>query len=225
MSTIIDIPTKIAFQSCVGTIAEFPRGCGNYIATVASNGDTYVIINLSAEDLNDLIAKEYITNNQMKAIVYKQSDNTYMAYVIDDRIPKECLTPFWIYNCDTAVVNQFIRDFHKVPVGTCLCEYEPSKKWAISTTQVSRTARHKKCRECQTQFSEYYPGWHDASINPDYFEGERKFKAKFEDGSEEIIKGYFKYHDYRRHNKDAFGWNMGYHLRTVKEWQYMEQEY
>lgn len=217
------IPTTIAYRSCVGIIGEFPRGNGNYMGTRADTGDTYVIINLSSEDLTDLIDKGYITDGQMEAIVYRQH-NSYMAYVVDKRIPEKCLTPFWIYNCDDKIVNRFIRDFHNVPTDKCICDIDSAKKWSIRTNRSSRTARYKECRECKKEFNEYYPGWHDVSINPDYFEGKRRFKAKFEDESEEIINGHFKYHDYRRHNKDAFIWDMGYHKRTVKAWQFIEQK-
>ena len=218
------IPTKIASLSCVGIIAEFPCGCGNYISTRSENGEVYVIMNLSAEDLEDLIDKGYINDGQMEAIVYKQPNNTYMSYVTDKRIPKECLTPFWIYNCDKNIVNQFVRDFHKIPTNKCLCENEKSLKWVLYNYRSSRTLSYSKCCECQKEFIKYVPGWHDVNINPDYFEGDRQFKVKFTDGTEGLLNGHYVHHDYKRHNKDAFKWYTVFTTKEVESWKYMEQE-
>ncbi len=222
------IPTKIAYHSCIGTSSTFPRGKGNYMGTT-DNQNTYVIMNLSAEDLEDLISLKLIDDKQMEAIVYTLDTYKFMAYIIDKRIPKECLTPFWTYECNNDVVNQFIRDFHNVPTDKCICEIDVTRKWAGSAIISSQTYSKYKCRECKTETFITKPGWHDIDKLPYYFEGIKKFKVIVSQGSmspievEKTIFASYRFHDYKRWNKDAVRWHTG-DWEYVLKWQYMEQE-
>ena len=175
---IVHIPVTVQSISCVGVESTFPRGHGNYMSIVDESVNmVYQIVNLSHEDLQDLIEKKYI-GDKIAAHIFKTATPCLcLAYIVDERIPKECLTPLWFYGVDNTSVVNFMRSFHKVPVGTCICKGDKSKDWALFNYRSSRTLSHNQCRECGDESLEYRPGWHSVNIEPDMIESEMNFKV------------------------------------------------
>ena len=72
-------PVTVSSFSCVGVKDEFPRGSGNYITiTDYENKNIYHIVNLSYEDLQDLI--ENIDHSHIETNLLKHSDNNFILY-------------------------------------------------------------------------------------------------------------------------------------------------
>ena len=65
----MNIPTSIGSCSTISVYEVFPRGHGNYITTINSEGEKFAIVNLSCEDLEDAINLGLI-DDKMEADVY-----------------------------------------------------------------------------------------------------------------------------------------------------------
>lgn len=127
------IPVQVGITSLVGVTTQFPRGNGNYVSTWDQKTQTtYEIVNLSCEDLEDAIRLGMINTSTMLAEVYDtDNENVKVAYVIDERFPKICLTPEWFYNSRHSKKVPILRRKYNVPEGACLCEFDESHEAGI----------------------------------------------------------------------------------------------
>ena len=214
------IPVTVSSFSCVGVKDEFPRGSGNYITiTDYENKNIYHIVNLSYEDLQDLIDMRYIDMTMNAYILPCEKDGEFLAYIIDDKIPPKCLTPFWLYGIDIETTVTFIRNYFDVPSNICICDYKESRRWALSDVGSSRTARRFLCKECRTNTTVYYNKFNNIDINPEYFVGTRKFIG-INDRDEHIsVTGSFKPNtNFKQYNPTSFEWHT---TEVLKSWHYV----
>ncbi len=153
----MNIPTSIGSCSCIGVNTVFPRGHGNYISTINSDGERFEIVNLSYEDLEDAINLGLV-DKEMEADVYKVIDEEYtedeevryVAFVTDKRFPEKCLTPEWFYNNRNYFAVEILRKKYNIKNDVCLCEDSSLHARTISWCVLGRNGYKKgNCYQCK----------------------------------------------------------------------------
>ena len=153
----MNIPTSVCSCSCIGVNTVFPRGHGNYITTINSDGERFEIVNLSYEDLEDAINLGLV-DKEIEADVYQVVDEEciedeearYVAFVTDKRLPKKCLTPEWFYNDRNYFAVEILRKKYNIKNDACLCEDSSLHGSTIFWNVLGRNGYKKgNCRQCK----------------------------------------------------------------------------
>jgi len=160
----MNIPTSIGSCSTISVYEVFPRGHGNYITTINSEGEKFAIVNLSCEDLEDAINLGLI-DDEMEADVYLVAEENYsehekiryVAFITDKRLPEKCLTPEWWYHGAHNFSTEILKKKYNILDTECLCENKELHRHTIfwGSLDYQNNLKKGKCRQCNKQFESF----------------------------------------------------------------------
>lgn len=110
---------KVASTSLVCVMADFPRGAGNYMR-INYDGLYCLVVNLSFEDFKDIERLGLCPDGIECKVIGYNGDKA--IYVVDNRIPEKCLTPFWRYGLQNKHVVNIIKSVFDIE--DCGCIYD-----------------------------------------------------------------------------------------------------